>query len=97
MESKKGQKSRLIKQYAKEHPEMTCYQIAKNLDVSAASVYNNIEPRGNKVRQSKREAVTNCLLQNPGLSATEVAKIANVSINTVLKYSNELKDEGKIS
>lgn len=97
MESKKGQKSRLIIKYAKEHPEMTCYQIAKNLDVSPASVYNNIEPRGNKVRQSKREVVTTCLLQNPGLSATEVAKIVNVSINTVIKYANELKDEGKLS
>ena len=95
MESKRGQKSRLIKDFAKENPDMTCYQIAQALNVSAQSVYNNIEPRGNKVRQTKRDIVIEYLKNNPNEANSQVAKKLNVSINTVIKYANEIKGEDK--
>ena len=91
----RGKKSIEIKEFAEKHPEMTCYQIAKELNVSAPSVYNNIGKRGDTVRQTKRESVIGYLKANPNVTKSKAAKDLKVCMNTVIKYAKELEKEEK--
>lgn len=90
---RRGHKGRTIEQYAKEHPNLSCYEIASILGVSVSCVYNHVKPRGGTVRKTKELDVTEYVLNNPNLSISEVAKELGISYNTAKKYKNKVNGE----
>lgn len=93
MESRRGHKGRSIKEYAKQHPNLSNYQIADDLGVSVSHVYANLEGREPAPRRTLENKVTKFIKNNPTLSIADIAKELDISYNTVKKYKLKLDGE----
>lgn len=93
--TKRGQKGRKIELYAEKHPDVPCYEIAKNLGVSVTHVYSHVGPRKEICRKTIENKVTNYIRKNPSLTIPEIAKNLGISYNTAKKYKNIVKEESK--
>ena len=92
-ETKRGQKGRKIKEYAEKHPDLSCWEIARALDVSHQTVYNHIGPRGKKASANKEERILKYIRQNPGKPKTKLAEELGISYNTLKKYQKKLEEK----
>ena len=84
---------RKIEEYAALHPDMSCWEIAKELKVSHQTVYNHIGPRGAKASANKEERIIEHLRNNRGKTNTRLAEELGISYNTLRKYQKKLEEQ----
>lgn len=93
--SKRSHNGKKIEEYAELHPNLSCWEIAKELGVSHQTVYNHIGARGNLAKENRKQKILNTFREHPELSDSQIAEMLGFTYPTIHRYRKMIEGENQ--